>query len=74
MKNKYVSLVEREVNRKARARTRAKKRLEIKEKWKQEDNPDKKKELAKKMNKLLPLKGGSIRAVSGGLPGLGKRK
>ena len=29
MKNKYVSLAEREINRKARARARAKKRLEI---------------------------------------------
>ena len=71
---KYISLKEKEENRKKREKARRKKREEIKEKWRQEDDPAKKKKLLREMNKLLPFKGGSIRTVSGGLPGLGKRK
>ncbi len=73
-KKKYVTLVEQKKIRKERERARAKKRKKIIENWKAEEDPAKKNKLARVIQKSAPSKGGSIRTVSGGLPGLGKRK
>ena len=71
---KYVTMLEKEVLRKKREVARGKKRRELIEKWKQEENPKKKKELARKISKSRPNKSASVWTVSGGLPGLGRRR
>ena len=74
-KKGYISLAEKEANRKKREKNKRKKVKEISLQIQNEEDPKKKKKLQQKLTKMTKKpKSVSVWALSGGAPGLGKRK